>query len=215
MHLCYSLEPGGGISRYESNAYTSYILGSSSMLDPNGKGLLGRRLRASACNLRPLQGQCSLYLRASSGRQGLAEDEGGKVGDEMRFVMDFFFFVPSIHSSETNFVGYLRYNLMPPNPDLLVLASTAHPITIRTPVDSKDLVFVAGKILLELAGPYVPDLECGVFTAADQQPTVSAECDLVNGAHMAFEGEEKGAVGSVPELDEIVEAGRGKKQPVG
>lgn len=104
---------------------------------------------------------------------------------------------------------------MPPNPDLLVLASTAHPITIRTPVDSKDLVFVAGKILLELAGPHVPDLECGVFTAADQQPTVSAECDLVNGAHMAFEGEEKGAVGSVPELDEVVEAGRGKKQPVG
>jgi hypothetical protein len=65
--------------------------------------------------------------------------------------------------------------LVPPDPNRLVLASTADLLSIGTPVYGKHLVFVAGQIRRQLTRAHIPDLQSGIFGGRDEQTRVSRE----------------------------------------
>src|SRR5690242_5319621 len=83
------------------------------------------------------------------------------------------------------------HSLIPPYPDLLVCTTAAHLIAIRAPVQCKDLVFVARKILLQFCGPHVPDLQCCVFTTTCKQPAVCREAGHVHRTNVRSQGVEE------------------------
>lgn len=81
----------------------------------------------------------------------------------------------------------LSIHLIPPNPDRLVLPSTADLLAIRTPVHGKDLVLVPGKIHRQFARAHIPHLQRGVLGRGDQKPGVGGKTALVDGADVAAE----------------------------
>lgn len=60
--------------------------------------------------------------------------------------------------------------LMLPQPDSLIFTATNNALAILTPVKRKHFVLMSWKILLQLACPHIPHLDCRVFRCASQQP---------------------------------------------
>lgn len=121
-----------------------------------------------------------------------------------------------MHKEVKSYKGGIKISTsVSPDTDLLVLTSTAYSVTIGTPVYSKDLIFMAGQVLLELSSLDIPDFEGGVFATTDEQSAVGTESNLVHRSNMTLEGEKEGSIGGVPQLDKIVETSRCEKGTVG
>lgn len=81
----------------------------------------------------------------------------------------------------------LSIHLIPPNPDRLVLPSTADLLAIRTPVHGKDLVLVPRKVHRQFPRAHIPHLQRGILGRGDQEPGVGGKATLVDGADVAAE----------------------------
>lgn len=71
------------------------------------------------------------------------------------------------HAEYRQWVSFYINFLVPPDPNRLILASTADLLSVGTPVYGKHLVFVARQIRRQLARAHVPDLQCGILGGRD------------------------------------------------